>query len=80
MKTRTYFVGLRAQKIRGGHRAVFEYRESLDSLSPEILSYMGERIGSKAEANRKLSATKPQVLETLNRFYPKKNFIAVKID
>ena len=80
MKTRTYFVGLRAQEMPGGHRAVFEYRNSLDFLSPEIISYMGERIGSKAEAKRKLAATKPQVLETLNRFYPRKHFIAVKID
>lgn len=73
---KTYHVGL----LASGHKAVFQYRRSVDYLSCEILEYYGTRESTKTSARARLAECKAVILASLNDRYPGRNFTTVIVD
>lgn len=73
---RIYHTGL----LQRGRTAVFEYRQSVDFLSCEILEYLGQRESTKAAARSRLKECKQSVLDGLNARYPGRNFKFAIVD
>ena len=74
--TRIYHVGLLAK----GRTAHFQFRQSVDFLDCEILTYYGTRETTKKQARERLAETFNKVLTTVRRAYPKYDFCNVTMD
>lgn len=73
--SKRYHVGLLAQD----RSAVFQFRSSVDGLSCEILRYFGERETTKAAARARLRLSLRETLVQLNRDFPNKGFMSVRL-
>jgi hypothetical protein len=77
-----YHIGLLARRHNdtGKYTAVFQFKDSIDNISCEILEYCGQRETTKVEAKARLRTTKPAVLEALRNKYPGKDFQNVVVE